>query len=306
MNKRAGFVTIVGKPNSGKSTLMNALIGKKISIATPRKNTTRNQIKGILNTENAQIIFTDTPGFLRAESKLDERMHQVITNSIQGVDVIMFLLPFWYELDVDYLNTIQLLEDSSIKKYLILTKIDKAAKQSDLLEAVARFNDTEFFDKIIPISSTKAKNLDLLVEEITKDLPEDDIMYYDEGQVSESTDEFYAAEIVREKALFNLDQEVPHQLFVTIEVQKDTKDLKRLRAEIIVGRESIKGIIIGKGGSKLKKIGEQSRYDLEKYFGKKVFLEIFVKVKKDWQDKESIINEIEQYNEITQFEDEGF
>ncbi|BDU67797.1 MAG: GTPase Era [Candidatus Tyloplasma litorale] len=288
---KSGFVSIVGKPNSGKSTLLNCIIGHKISIATHKKNTTRNQIKGILNSEDAQIIFMDTPGFIDVKTKLDEDMYQRIIDSIKGVDIILYLLPFWKDLDNEYLETIKITEKTAAKKYLLLTKVDKAKTKTELLEIAKKFNETNLFDKIIPISSYRETNIKVLVEEIKKDLKED-VAYYDRDSFHEFSDQFYSAEIIREKALFNLNNEIPHHLFVSIEEFENKKRSVFIRAEIIIDRDNLKRIIIGKNGSKIKIIGEKSREELEHYFGKKVFLETFVKIKKDWKNKDSIIKNI--------------
>lgn len=288
---KSGFVTIVGKPNVGKSTLLNYLIGHKVSIATHKKNTTRNQIKGIYNDENSQIIFVDTPGFIETKTKLDEDMRQRIVNSLKGVDIILYLLPFWKKLDNEYLEAIELTKKSSAKKYLLLTKVDKADTKEEVFKAAAKFQNDSMFDKIIPISSFKDINLENIIEEIKKDLKED-IAYYDKEKSNEYTDEFYCSEIIREKALFNLDQEIPHHLFVSVDEFDLQNDLVKIRAEIIVDRDNLKKIIVGKEGSMIKIIGQKAREELESYFGKKVYLETFVKVRKDWQNKDSIIKTI--------------
>ncbi len=288
---KSGFVTIVGKPNAGKSTLLNCIIGHKISIATHKQNTTRNQIKGIYNDENSQIVFIDTPGFITAKTKLDQDMHQRIINSIKGVNIILYLLPFWKELDEDYLNTIEITKDVSIKKYLLLTKIDKASNKQLIFEAASKFNNNKYFNKIIPISSHRDLNIDNLLKEIKKDLKED-IAYYQRENSHEYSDQFYCAEIIREKALFNLNEEIPHHLFVSIEEFELKKDKVFVRAEIIVDRDNLKKIVVGKNGEKIKIIGQKAREELEQYFGKKVFIETFVKVRENWQNKDSIIKKI--------------
>lgn len=288
---KSGFVTIVGKPNAGKSTLLNYLIGHKVSIATHKKNTTRNQIKGIYNDDDSQIVFVDTPGFIEAKTRLDEDMHQRIVDSLKGVDIILYLLPFWKELDKDYLDNIEVTKNAKAKKYLLLTKVDKADTKTEVYEAAAKFQEDEMFDKIIPISSFKDINLDNLIVEIKKDLRED-IAYYDKDKSNEYSDQFYASEIIREKALFNLQNEIPHHLFVAIDEFELKKDLVKIRAEIIIDRDNLKRIIVGKDGSMIKIIGQKAREELEEYFGRKVFLETFVKVRKDWQNKDSIIKGI--------------
>lgn len=289
---KSGFVTIVGKPNSGKSTLLNCIIGHKVSIATHKKNTTRNQIRGIYNDYESQIIFIDTPGFLNSKNKLEEDMQQRIINSLKGVDVILYLLPYWKKLDVDYLQKIELTKKINSKKYLLLTKVDKALKKEELYPYASKYNDNNFFDKIIPISSYRGTNIDTLKEELKKDLSLD-ILFYEENKFHELDDKFYIAEIIREKALFNLDEEVPHHLFVVVtDLDFKKRNSIFIRAEIIVDRLNLKQIIIGKDGEKLKIIGQKSREELEFYFNKKIYLETFVKVRKNWKNKDSIIKAI--------------
>ncbi len=288
---KSGFVTIVGKPNAGKSTLINYLIGHKVSIATHKQNTTRNQIKGIYNDDESQIVFVDTPGFIGVKTKLDEDMHQRIVDSIKGVDVILYLLPFWKELDEDYLNTIEVTKNTSAKKYLLLTKVDKADNKARVYEAAAKFADNKYFDKILPISSHRDINIDTLIDEVKKDINVD-IAFYGREDSHEYTDQFYCAEIIREKALFNLDEEIPHHLFVAIEEFELRPDKVFIRAELIVDRDNLKRIVVGKEGSMIKIIGQKAREELENYFGRKVYIETFVKVRKDWQNKDSIIKAI--------------
>lgn len=288
---KSGFVTIVGKPNAGKSTLLNYIIGHKVSIATHKQNTTRNQIKGIYNDEESQIVFVDTPGFISVKTKLDEDMHQRIVDSIKGVNVILYLLPFWKELDEDYLNTIELTKNAKAKKYLLLTKVDKADNKGAVIEAAAKFNETEYFDKIMPVSSHRNINIDSLIKEIKNDL-DVDIAYYGREDSHEYTDQFYSAEIIREKALFNLNEEIPHHLFVAIEEFELKPEKVFIRAELIVDRDNLKRIVVGKDGSMIKIIGQKAREELENYFGRKVYIETFVKVRKDWQNKDSIIKNI--------------
>ncbi len=288
---KSGFVTIVGKPNAGKSTLLNYLIGHKVSIATHKQNTTRNQIKGIYNDDDAQIVFVDTPGFISVKTKLDEDMHQRIVDSVKGVDVILYLLPFWKDLDNDYINTIEITKNTKAKKYLLLTKVDKADNKQAVFEAASKFNEQKIFDKIIPISSHRNINIDPLIEEVKEDLKED-IAYYGREDSHEYSDQFYSAEIIREKALFNLDEEIPHHLFVSIEEFELRADSVFIRAELIVDRDNLKRIVVGKDGSMIKIIGQKAREELENYFGRKVFIETFVKVRKDWQNKDSIIKNI--------------
>ncbi len=287
-----GFVTIVGKPNVGKSTLLNSIIGYKIAIATPKKNTTRNQIRGIYNDDNSQIVFIDTPGFLETKNRLDEKMHKSISESLVGVEVILYLLPFWKQLDNNYLQTINFFANIHSKKYLVLTKIDKAKNKEEVMKYVSTLEHKELFDKIIPTSALKTLNIKHLIEEIKLDLPKDALFYYDRDQIHENSDEFYISEIIREKLLLNFNEEIPYNVFVHVESIENKKEVISIFAEIILDRESHKKIIIGKDGAKLKKIGIEARKELENYFNKKIYLELFVKVRRDWKNKESILNEI--------------
>lgn len=288
---KSGFVTIVGKPNAGKSTLLNSLLKEKIAIATPKKNTTRNQIKGIYNDEDSQIIFIDTPGYLEDKTQLEKQMKKRISDSINGVDIILYLLPFWKKLDSEYIDNIELTSTKNTKKYILLTKIDKSTTKEDVFKKAEEVSKTNIFDKIIPISSIKNLNIDNLIKEIKSDLKED-IPYYDQKKSHEYTDEFYCAEIIREKALFSLSEEIPHELFVAITKFENNKDILKINTEIILSRTSLKKIVIGKQGEMLKKIGQKSRIELENHFKKKVYIEIFVKVREKWQEKESIIKSI--------------
>ncbi len=286
-----GFVTIVGKPNVGKSTLLNSIIGYKIAIATPKKNTTRNQIRGIYNDDDSQIVFVDTPGFLESKNRLDEKMRKSISESLVGVEIILYLLPFWKQLDQDYLQTINFFANMHPKKYLVLTKVDKAKNKEEVMEYVSKLGHKELFEKIIPTSALKSLNVEHLIEEIKLDLPKD-IRYFDKDQIHENSDEFYISEIIREKILFNFNEEIPYDVFVHVESIEHKPNVISIFAEIIIGRENHKKIIIGKDGEKLKKIGREARQELETYFNKKIYLDLFVKVRKDWQNKESILKEI--------------
>ncbi len=284
---KSGFVTIVGKPNAGKSTLINQIFKKKISIATPKQNTTRNRINAIYNRDDLQISFIDTPGFLNINNKLDEQMIQVIRGAIKEVDIVIFLLDANQNLDVDYLKTIELIEQKT-KKYLIINKIDLVSKK-ELLDQIQLIQQLNLFDEIIPISALKNKNVDVLLNQIEKDLPKETVKYFPDDQQVTYSQEFYASEIIREKILFLLNQEIPHEIFVKVtEFETKTKKI-HIRAEIIVARESLKKIVIGRGGSMIKEIGIKARKELEEAFEMPLHLELFVKVRKDWKNKESII-----------------
>ncbi len=289
-NKKSGFVTIVGKPNAGKSTLINQIAKNKISIATPKRNTTRNQINFIYTDNDSQIIFIDTPGFLEIENNLDEKMVNIIKRNMKEVDLVLFIIKAGEKLDQDYLKKIELI-DNKTKKFLLVNKVDLVKSKETLLEDFNEYQEVDIFDEIIPISALKNINIDTLMKEIKKHLPLD-VQYYPEDQIVDYSKEFYTAEIIREKILFKFRDEIPHEVFVKVTNFDKEKDLIKIRAEIIISRESLKKIIIGKNGETIKEIGMQARKELERYFDSKIYLETFVKIRKNWKNKESIIKEV--------------
>ncbi len=290
INKKSGFVTIVGKPNAGKSTLINQIAKNKISIATPKRNTTRNQINFIYNDNDSQIIFIDTPGFLEITNNLDERMVEIIRRNMKEVDLVLFIIKAGEKLDQDYLKKIELI-DNKTKKFLLVNKVDLVKSKAELIQDFEEYQSVNIFDEIIPISALKNTNIDVLMKEIKKYLPLD-VQYYPEDQMVDYSNEFYTAEIIREKILFKFHDEIPHEVFVKVTNFDKEGGIIKIRAEIIISRESLKKIIIGKDGETIKDIGMKSRKELERYFNSKIFLETFVKIRKNWKNKESIIKEI--------------
>ncbi len=284
--KKVGFVTIVGKTNAGKSTLINQIFKSKIAIATPKSNTTRNVINAIYNDQESQISFIDTPGFLKVKTKLDEQMVEVIRSSLKDVDIILFLLSSIDKIDKEYLKNIELV-NKDIKTFLLINKIDLISKE-ELFHKIMEIDQMKIFDEIIPISALKNKNIDTLISVIKKNLKKD-FQYYPEDQITVYSKEFYTSEIIREKILFLLEQEVPHEIFVSIDEFKEEEEKIFIRAEIIISRDSLKKIIIGKDGAMIKEIGIKSRIELERHFNKKISLQTFVKTRKNWKNKESII-----------------
>lgn len=288
---KSGFVAIVGKTNSGKSTLINKLVNKKVSIATRRINTTRVQVRAIYNSQDSQIVFLDTPGFLKINTKLDKKMNNIIKESLEGVEVILFLIPFWDSFDEEYLKRINIFKNLNIKKFCLLTQIDRSKNKAEILEKIDQISKENIFDEIIPISSVRNINIDILIEKIKSFLPEAH-PYYEKDKTSDISDSDYVSEIIREKCLLAFSQEIPHQIFVKTKKIQKKGEIINIFSEIIVARESLKSIVIGKKGEMIKKIGIQSRSDLEKYFNKKVFLETKVKVEKDWMNNDSFINNL--------------
>lgn len=291
---KSGFVTIIGRTNVGKSTLINLLVGEKVAAIANKVQTTRTAIKGIVNRENSQIIFTDTPGIHKPKTKLNETMIETSFSSIPDSDVILFLIEATSE-DIGRGDRIILdkIKESKRKTILIINKIDLVEKES-LLKLIDIYSKEYNFEAVIPISAKKEKYKDLILDEIEKNLKEGPA-YYDVEEYTDQTLRQLAEETIREKALRVLDQEVPHGIYVEVEKMqtrknKNGEELYDIEATIYCLRNSHKGIIIGKNGEMLKRIGTMARKDMERNFGLKVNLKTWVKVKEDWQENDSIVN----------------
>lgn len=286
--RKSGFVAIVGRPNVGKSTLMNQFIGQKIAIMSDKPQTTRNKIQGILTNSNGQIIFIDTPGIHRSKSKLGDYMMKVAENALKEVDLILFLIESTQFPSSDEEFIMEKLRSTNTPVFLVINKIDKVHPEA-LLPLIAQYKSKLNFAEIVPVSALKGNNIEPLIESIFKYLPEGP-NYYPEDQHTDHPERFIAAELIREKALHLLREEVPHSLAVMIE---DYKERERgnvyVLATIYCERKSQKGILIGKQGSMLKEIGKRARIDMENLFGTKVFLELWVKVKDDWRNEERLL-----------------
>ncbi len=280
---RCGFVALIGKPNTGKSTLMNALVGEKLSITAPRPQTTRHQILGIRTTDHCQCIFVDTPGLHRDQKKAINRyMNRAAGSVIDDVDLVCVLLDA-RRIDEEDLAVLERLPKHD-RVLLILNKIDRMSKP-ELLPVIQRLSETAPGREIIPVSALKRENLDHLIEEIEKRLPVG-VPQYPDDQLTDRPMRFIVAEIVREKLFRRLTQELPYALTVSVDHYRQESDLLRISATIWVERKSQKGIIIGKGGQQLKQIGSEARADIERLVGQKVFLQLWVKVREGWSDDE--------------------
>ena len=280
---RCGFVALIGKPNTGKSTLMNALIGEKLSITAPRPQTTRHQILGIKTTDHCQCIFVDTPGLHREQKKAINRyMNRAASSVIDDVDLVCVLLDARRIDDEDRAVLERLPKHDRV--LLILNKIDRMPKQK-LLPVIEELAKIAPGREIIPVSALKGENLDHLVEEIEKRLPTG-VPQFPDDQLTDKPMRFIVAEIVREKLFRRLTQELPYALTVSVDHYAHERDLLRISATIWVERKSQKGIIIGKGGQQLKQIGSEARADIERLAGQKVFLQLWVKVREGWSDDE--------------------
>lgn len=282
---KAGFVNIVGNPNVGKSTLMNALVGERISIATFKAQTTRHRIMGIYNTEEMQIVFSDTPGVVKPAYKLQESMLNFSTSALIDADVLLYVTDTIESPDKnsDFLAKVSKLE---LPVLLLINKIDQT-NQEKLIELVETWKELIPKAEIIPISALSKFNVDCVLKRIKELLP-DSPPYFDKDQLTDKPARFFVNEIIREKILLYYDKEIPYSVEVVVEQFKEEAKLIRIHAVIYVERDSQKGIIIGKQGKALKKISTEARRDLERFFGKSIYLETFVKVDKDWRssDKE--------------------
>lgn len=290
---KSGFVTILGRTNVGKSTLLNSLIGEKIAIMANKPQTTRTQIKGIVNRENSQIIFLDTPGIHKPKTKLSNIMVETAFSSAKDVDLILLIVETTSkEIGKGDRLILDKIKEARKKTILVINKID-LVKKEELLKLIEIFSKEYDFEAIIPISAISRKDNEVLLQKVEECL-EEGPKYYDEETYTDQTIKMIAEETIREKALKLLDDEVPHGIYVEVQKLKksktmDNKPIFNIEATIICQRESHKGIIIGKKGSKLKQIGIYAREDLEKMLGEKVNLQTWVKVRKDWQDEDLIV-----------------
>lgn len=283
MSHKAGFVNIVGSPNVGKSTLMNQMVGEKLSIVTSKAQTTRHRIHGIVNDENYQIVFSDTPGVVNAAYKLHESMMSYVESSFKDADILLFITDI-YESEMNHVETLTRIQKLQIPVLVIINKVDLA----DQAQVTARMN---FWKQklpnaeIIPVSALHGFNKEWVWERLLELLPESP-PYFDKDELSDRPMRFFVSEIVREKIFLFCEKEVPYSCQVEVDTYEEEDDIIRIRAIIVVERDSQKGIIIGKGGTMLKKIGREARKDIENFVGKHIFLETFVKVDKDWRQSE--------------------
>ncbi len=279
---KAGFVNILGKPNVGKSTLMNQLMGEKLSITTAKAQTTRHRILGILNGDDYQIVLSDTPGIIRPAYELQKSMMQFVRFSIEDADILLLMVEAGENYDEDMHG--KLLKKAEAKRILIINKIDHYKNQVEIENKRSYWREIFQFEEIIPISALRGTHVDQILPSILKHLPEHPA-YYPKDQFTDKPERFFASEIIREKIFRTYRKEVPYSTEVVITEFNESEEIIRMRAEIYVERNSQKGIIIGKGGEALKKVGTEARKDLETFFGKQVYLETFVKVEKDWRNK---------------------
>ena len=287
--KKSGFATLVGRPNVGKSTLMNHLIGQKIAITSDKPQTTRNRIQTVYTDERGQIIFLDTPGIHKAKNKLGEYMVNVAEHTLKEVDVILWLVEPTTFIGAGERHIAEQLNRVKTPVILVINKIDTVKNQDEILTFINAYKDICPFAEIVPVSALRKRNTDVLLEQIFKYLPYGP-QYYDEDTVTDQPMRQIAAELIREKALRLLSDEIPHGIAVTIEKMTERDNgIMDIDASIICEKDSHKGIIIGKQGAMLKKIGSAARYEIERMLEMKVNLQLWVKVKKDWRDSDYLI-----------------
>ena len=289
MSFKSGFVAIMGRPNAGKSTLLNAILKTKVSIVSPKPQTTRNNIIGIYNDDESQIVFTDTPGINTANNKLDEFMQKSVKSAKAGVDVVLLCVDGGKGIrqkDFDFISSFK----GTQNLMLIITKTDLTSFEK-LYPQLAELNKLDYVKSIIPVSSFKGRNIDVVVNEIKKYLT-DNVRYFSEDEYTDKSVRFMVSELVREKTLWLLQDEIPHGIAVEVVNYDENASKINIDADIICEKESHKQIIIGKNGSMIKEIGTKARIDIEKLVDKKVFLNLFVKVKAGWRNKQTVIADL--------------
>lgn len=293
---KSGFVAIIGRPNVGKSTLMNHIIGQKIAIMSDKPQTTRNKIHGVYTTEQAQIVFLDTPGIHKPQSKLGDYMMKVAQSTLGEVDAILFLVDVAEGIGGGDRFIIEQLKKVDTPVLLVLNKIDKVHPE-ELLPIIQTYKELYPFAEIIPVSALLGNNVTTLLDQLVSYM-EPGPQYYPADQVTDHPEQFVCAELIREKILHLTREEIPHSIAVTIEdMRVESNGVVHISAVIYVERDSQKGIIIGKNGSLLKQVGAQARADIEALLGSKTFLELWVKVKKDWRNQERILRDLGFRNE---------
>ncbi len=283
---KSGFVNIIGNPNVGKSTLMNALVGEKLSIITSKAQTTRHRIMGIVNGDDFQIVYSDTPGILAPKYKLQESMLKFVNTAFLDADVILYVTDVKESVD-KHEKYLEKVKKTEIPVLLLVNKVD-LSNQEELEKVVLQWNESLPNAEVFPISALEKFNLGSVFDRILSLLPEGPA-YYPKDELTDKNERFFVEEIIREKILLHYQKEVPYSVEIVVESFKDEEKIIKIGAVIYVMRDTQKGIIIGHKGEMLKKVGMEARLDLEKFFDKKIFLELFVKVRKEWRDNDSML-----------------
>jgi GTPase len=293
---RSGFVAIVGKPNAGKSTFVNRLVGQKVAIVTSRPQTTRNRILGIINRADAQVVLIDTPGIHRASTALGRQMMAEVSQALEGIDLLAVMIDATSGLTAQDRLTLEYTRRFSGPVFLLLNKIDSVAKPA-LLPLIESCSKELAFSEIIPISALTGDGVELALGQLIAHLPEGE-PYFPKDQITDQPERFLAAEVVREKVMTSTKQEVPHAVAVRVEAFEESEKLVRIRAIVSVEREGQKGILIGRKGAKLKEIGTAARQELEEILGVKVFLDIRVKVQRDWRQDPRLVQQLDWRHQL--------
>ncbi|MGH9671232.1 MAG: GTPase Era [Terriglobales bacterium] len=301
MSFRSGFVSIIGRPNAGKSTLLNALVGQKVAIVTHKPQTTRNRIQGIVNLPAGkgrpagQAVFLDTPGVHKPQSSLNKKMMREVHDALEGRDLLLLITDVTERFGGDDEFVLDLVKRAGGPAFLLLNKIDRVEKQR-LLPLIAEYSRRHDFQEIIPISALKRDGLDLLLEKVVHALPEGP-RYFPQDQITDQPERFLAAEIIREKVLIAAGQEVPYASTVQVERWEESPKLTKIAAVLYCERDGQKKILIGKGGAMMKRIGTSARLEIEKLLGTKVFLELFVKVEPNWRESREFVEDLDWRHE---------
>lgn len=290
METRSAFVAIVGCPNVGKSSLLNEMLGQKIAIVSNKPQTTRTKIMGVLTEGDVQLVFTDTPGLHRAKNKLSEHMVKAVTESVTDVDMILFVVESKGKIKEEELELIERFRQLSVPVFLVVNKIDLLEDKEQVIARIKAFSELYDFDAVIPVSVLQHDGVSLVIEELSK-RAEEGIHYFPDDTLTDQPERVLAAEMIREKVLLLFRQEIPHGIAVSIESMKERKnsDILDVEATIFCEKSSHKGMLIGKNGAMLKQIGSQARADMERFFDTKINLQLWVKVREDWRNKENII-----------------
>lgn len=303
MDFRSGFITILGRPNAGKSTLVNTIVGRKVAIVSPRPQTTRNRIQGIFNRENGQIILIDTPGIHRASKALDRQMMEEVAQAFDGVDLVSLIVDATEDFSAADRYSLDWLKRFSGPVYLLLNKIDRIRKDR-LLPLIDRWRREYDFEEVFPVSALTGEGTVDLVESWLARLPVHP-PYFPPDQYTDQPERFLVAEIIREKAIHLTREEVPHAIAVLLDDFNETDKLIRIRATIYVEREGQKGILIGRGGAMMKEIGTAARKELEEILGAKIFLELVVKVQPDWRANRAMVKQLDWHRQLEQMSEEN-
>jgi GTP-binding protein Era len=302
---RSGFVCILGRPNAGKSTLLNALVGEKLAIISPKPQTTRNRIQGVVHVpknkgkDGAQIVLVDTPGVHKPDSSLGRKMMVEVREALEGCDLVLVIMDLTHKFDPRDQFALDLLRGPKTKAFLLLNKVDLIREKSKLLPLIEQYRKLYDFSEVIPISALKRKGLDTLLDKVISALPAGPA-YFPEDQITDQPARFMVAEIIREQVLLNTSEEIPYATTVIVENFEAGARLARIAATVYCEREGQKGILVGKGGKMLKKIGTSARLQIERMLGTKVFLELYVKAEPGWRDSHRFVEELDWRRQLEQ------